>query len=228
MKRATGLAMGAGAAFTALSLAVWLRAPAIVWFDQTINLWILTRRDDDTITLARSLTEAGSTFVAFPIIAVLTPLALVNRTARQRLHGTALLIGIAASGAVLGLAINALIAGQRPLQTGWAGAAGGPTYPSGHTTVATILAACLIWVAVERFEHHWTRSLMFAGAVIIALAVGWSRIWLGVHWPTDVLGGWLFGMFWAGVAITGAEQVRRQRDARRQRLMPFDVSPGRR
>lgn len=210
MNRAAVLAIGAGTTFTVLSLAVWLRAPAVVWFDQTVNLWILTRRTDDTITLARGVTEAGSTFIAFPVIAVLAPVSLVNRTPRQRVLGTALLLGIAASGAVLGLAINAAIGGERPVQADWLGAAGGPTYPSGHTTVATILAACLVWFGYERFAHDWARGAVFVGAVVIAFGVGWSRMWLGVHWPTDVLGGWLFGMFWAGVAIYGAEHIRRR------------------
>jgi undecaprenyl-diphosphatase len=67
------------------------------------------------------------------------------------------------------------------------------SFPSGHSANAmmTYVALALFLAPSER------RRFWLAGAVALAVLVGLSRVMLGVHWPSDVVGGWSYGLFWA-------------------------------
>ena len=67
------------------------------------------------------------------------------------------------------------------------------SFPSGHAANAT-----LVWLCLALLLPRSARARTFAiwGAVWLSLAVGLSRVVLGVHWPSDVIGGWAFGLFW--------------------------------
>lgn len=67
------------------------------------------------------------------------------------------------------------------------------SFPSGHAANATLVWLCLA-LLLPRFRR--SRTLAIWAAVWLALAVGASRVVLGVHWPSDVIGGWAFGLFW--------------------------------
>jgi len=74
-------------------------------------------------------------------------------------------------------------------------------YPSGHAMTVTVVLGLLLWL----LHHHgagralWRTAL--ALSVVSVLGVGLTRIWLGVHWTTDVLGGWLLGGLVVAVAV---------------------------
>lgn len=69
-------------------------------------------------------------------------------------------------------------------------------FPSGHTTHATALALCLTWLAFRQ-RHYF----LLVVASIIATLVATSRIYLQVHWPTDLLGGLAVSLFWVSFAV---------------------------
>lgn len=76
------------------------------------------------------------------------------------------------------------------------------SFPSGHALHTTVFYGTLAFLWF-RFSHGRRRWLGMPIAAIVVLLTGISRIYLGVHWPSDVLGGYLYGAFWLWLSIAG-------------------------
>ncbi|MFJ9577017.1 phosphatase PAP2 family protein [Streptomyces sp. NPDC101191] len=75
-------------------------------------------------------------------------------------------------------------------------------FPSGHAMAATVTCGLLLWVLALHWRASWRGWGTLAGvAVVSVVGVGWTRVYLGVHWASDVLGGWLLGWCCVAVAI---------------------------
>lgn len=206
------VAVGVGSAvlFAALTASVVMEVSAVSAADIQLHSWVLVNRSDLTIEVARWLTWGGATVVTLPALIVIGALASTGaRSLRSRIGSGALLGGVASLCVYLGLFINAAVDGVRPVEGDWAGTAGGPTFPSGHTTAAVVFAAFVVWALAERTRTARQRALLGLVAVAYAGIVGLTRVWLGVHWPSDVLGGWLFGTAAACLAVAGVVTARR-------------------
>ena len=79
-----------------------------------------------------------------------------------------------------------------------------PSFPSGHTAGSTIVYLTLALVLTS--GTRWKRPAV-AAALALAFAIGVSRVVLGVHWPTDVIGGWAFGLMWVLLTLPWAERL---------------------
>lgn len=204
------VAAGCGVAFAVLTVAVAREQPLVIDVDTELHGFALAHRSALDSALALTVTWAGATYVALPVLCVLGAAAPVGRRSlRYRVGAGLLLGGVAALGVYAGLLVNHVVGRARPPFEDWWGAAGGPAFPSGHTTVATVLGILGAWALLRRWPTR--RRLVLAGAAAIALGVGWSRVWLGVHWPSDVLGGWLFGTAWALGSVLLLDRWRRER-----------------
>lgn len=208
--------LSGGLAFALLTTWIVRQGTAIPGIDERIHVWVLSHRTSGSTTFARAVTWGGVTTVVLPTLVAAGAIAGKHgKDLRRRLGAGLLLSGIASAGVYVGLQINAVSGRGRPPLADWAGTAGGPAYPSGHTTAATLFAASCAWALAARAHAGWPRRAIWAGAAVYAVAVGWSRIWLGVHWPTDVVGGWLYGLTWC-TGTTSVILTLRQRSTGRR------------
>jgi undecaprenyl-diphosphatase len=85
-------------------------------------------------------------------------------------------------------------------------AAGGPSFPSGHT-LNSALVYCVLAIAFAPLIGPGATTAALIAAVALSACVGFSRVWLGVHWPSDVIAGWCLGTGWWLAAFASSTRL---------------------
>lgn len=151
-----------------------------------------------TITLImRWASIVGDTAGRIPIIVV----ACLTLLALKRRSDALWLLVVTIGGTLLNLALKQLVAAPRPDLLPHLDIVHSYSFPSGHAAGNMMLFGALA-ILIRR---PWAWGV----AAAIILLIGASRVWLGVHWPSDVLAGWIEGIGWLLLCVTGA-QGRRQ------------------
>jgi len=75
------------------------------------------------------------------------------------------------------------------------------SFPSGHSTMAMVLSLGLYFIFVQRVKKEWLRSLLLLICIVWPLAIAATRLYLNVHWLSDVIGGLLLGFFWVTLMV---------------------------
>jgi len=95
-----------------------------------------------------------------------------------------------------------------------------PSFPSGHTLNSTVIAIVLSYLVVLHVDNRRARTSVITALAVYAMAMGLSRVFLGHHWFTDVVAGWVAGVAW-GLAVVFAHRLllalQRQRHEQHQR-----------
>ena len=180
-------------------LAVTLRS-TITAPDRWVHTYAVHHRDMD-LDVLRTLTQGGSTRIIWPVLAI-AAVVFPRTRGWRRLATTAGFFGAAAAGIGVRLETSLLVQRPRPTTVDWMTTAGGYSFPSGHTMAATLGAGALAWAVTRHTSRRVVRAFVWGAAAVYAGTVGWTRVWLGVHWPLDVVGSWLLGLGWlCGMAI---------------------------
>lgn len=164
--------------------------------DSSVTSWAVAHRTPALTTVARVLSTLGSQAVLIP----LTAISAVALLGRRRVVRSVLLF--AAWGGAIGLysLTKHFVHRMRPPADIWLTDVGRSTsFPSGHATqsMATFVAIVVLG-AVWLPNARWPARVI---AVILAIGVGWSRVYLGVHWATDVGAGWLIAAAWLTIVL---------------------------
>ncbi|MEU3368872.1 phosphatase PAP2 family protein [Streptomyces sp. NPDC006660] len=212
--RRTGAAAGLlFALLVLLTVTVAVRHGAPLPGDRALHHWPLAHRPPVAVATARAITATGTGVVPY-VLAVVAGL-IAGRGRKGRRYAVAGVLTVLALGQVVRYGLMAAVARPRPAAVDWATTASGHSFPSGHTATSALTAGLLAWAVVTRSGRSAARPTI-AVLSLWAVAVGLSRVYLGVHWASDVLGGWLFASLWlclAALATTPGVLIARRRGA---------------
>jgi undecaprenyl-diphosphatase len=131
----------------------------------------------------------------------------------QHRYSVLLLWVAALGGGVLNTVLKLVFDRPRPQVFEWrAHYAGLSSFPSGHATLSMVAYITLAYLIIRLAPTLWMRLLALSVAGVVVLLIGLSRLYLGVHYPSDVLAGYAVGFVWANFCALGVEGMRRFRD----------------
>ena len=146
------------------------------------------------VTMAMDVTALGSLSVLGLILILVAGLFASLRRFRQ----AAVLLIAAGGGLILSGWLKSWFDRPRPSLVYRVVEAINPSFPSGHAMLSAVAYLTLGALAARFFERRRIKTYVMGAAVFLTLIIGLTRIYLGVHWTTDVIGGWALGAAWAG------------------------------
>ena len=161
---------------------------------------------EETIT---EITSLGG----YPILIVLIA-AVVGYLVVVRKYGPALYVLLSVGvGTALSQLLRSVYDRSRPDLVDHLVTTHTASFPSGHATMSTVVYLTLAALLVRIVEQMRVRLYVLGVAVLLSVAVGLSRIYLGVHWPSDVAAGWALGVAWACLSWLTVSVLRSRRDS---------------
>ena len=193
MTRITRLLSAAAAGAAVMALAYCADRGPLAELDQRAFAAVRARRGPDAVRAARAVSGLAEPHVTYPVLA----LAGVSAARRGTWWQAAVPCLVVLGGAAARRRLSRVIARQRPPAEAWLAEPEGFSLPSKHTTLAVLtVGATARAFGVRGAPAHAAMALTAAG-------VGASRICLGVHWPADMVAGWLFAAGWLRLTDTG-------------------------
>lgn len=136
----------------------------------------------------------------YPVLVILVGV-VVGYLLVQRLHGAALFTLLTiVTGTALSHVLKLFYDRTRPDVVEQLVVTHTPSFPSGHATMSAVVYLTLASLIMRLVDRTAVRVYVLIVAVALTLAIGTSRVYLGVHWPSDVLAGWALGAAWASLA----------------------------
>jgi undecaprenyl-diphosphatase len=156
--------------------------------------------------VARDITGLGGTAVL-----TLVTLATLGFLLLHRKYGAAILVAVSVvGGALLSSLLKSGFDRPRPDLVSHAVEVSSASFPSGHTMLATVTYLTLAALLAQVQERRRIQVYLIGWALLLSLLIGASRVFLGVHWPTDVVAGWCVGGAWALLCASVALWLQRR------------------
>jgi membrane-associated phospholipid phosphatase len=178
-------------------------------FDSSVALWLHGFANPALDTIFNAFSTIGGVVG----IALLTVAAFAYLVWRRHHHAAWAVVVAVIGGVVISEALKFLF--QRPRPDLWPGAhVLGFSFPSGHATLSLCLFGMFAWLGWHYIKSEAVRAAWTALMVVLIVMIGLSRIYLGAHYPSDVLAGYLTGGFWLVALLSGEDIYNRLRGER--------------
>ncbi|WP_127782013.1 phosphatase PAP2 family protein [Rhodococcus sp. X156] len=175
--------------------------------DSPVLRFALDHRSPGATTFFDTVTKLGGTIAATVVVTAVAGFAALRRW--WVLAGQAVVTGLGAVVLVVGL--KRLFDRQRPPLDTRLNVLHSLSFPSGHALGSMVAAYLVVVLVVTCTRSVLLRTVAGIGAALYLALIGASRLYLAVHWTTDVLGGWLIGAAWATLCLLVAGWVRTSR-----------------
>lgn len=191
--------------FTVLLLLVRLQWAPLEAADHGTAAWLngLVAGQPAVVSVVKAVTWLGSGGVLWTLVGA----AAVGLAIRRRWRLAAYLLVTGAGELVLDPVLKALVGRLRPVVAHPVAYGNGDSFPSGHALGSIVCYGALFLVFLPAARGRWRRAFAAVTGTLIA-AIGVSRLLLGVHYLTDVLGAWALGVTWLGVTAFAFELTR--------------------
>lgn len=207
--------VASGMAFAFISIADEMAEGETRAFDEAVLLAL--RQPGDTARpigpwwLEAAMVDLTS-LGGWTVLAVVTAVVLAYLLATARAGAAALVFASVIGGALLSTALKIGFARPRPDLVDHLVNVSSASFPSGHAMLSAATYLTLGALLARTETRRTVRGLIFGVAVTLTLLIGVSRVYLGVHYPTDVLAGWCMGGAWAMVCWMVARWLRPKGD----------------
>ncbi|WP_201007772.1 phosphatase PAP2 family protein [Paenibacillus glycanilyticus] len=178
----------------------------IAAFDNKMTDAIRSVRSDAMTVVMRVFTELGSEYLVILIVIAFSSLFAFIGYRRELIF----YLGVIVSSALLNLVLKTIFHRTRP-DINRIIEAYGFSFPSGHSMSAFTLYGITIYFLWKHLKYGWMRAVVILVGIVIIAMIGISRIYLGVHYPSDVVGGYLVSAAWLMMSIGLYERFLEQR-----------------
>ena len=188
-----GITAGVAVVLFAIATLLGLQAAGnnVIDADVRIGVWVQQWQGPLPEMLESIGDMSGETITA--IVAVIGAIAIAIYARAWRIVAFLVVVGVFR---MLGMILKPYFESPRPSssQVRIYEYSDGFGYPSGHSMTAAMIATMAVLIAWNTRGIRRYRWPVTGSATALALLVGWSRVWGGAHWPTDVIGGWSYGV----------------------------------
>jgi undecaprenyl-diphosphatase len=202
----------AGDAFIDLAERVHTNSRALAAADTSVHDWAVRER-----TSGATLFFVAMTYIGGPVgVAAELTIVAIGLAVRRRWRWVIYLIVTAGGGGLLNLELKHYFARARPDVAEMLRRANGYSFPSGHAMGSAVAYGALAYLAFRAIRSWPRKTAVIAFLYTLIAAVALSRVYLGVHWISDVLAGVTIGTVWVTVTTVAYETMRRIRHVRRR------------
>ena len=170
-------------------------------FDTAVLRWIGEHHSPLLTKIMTEITPLGTGVVVLTVVGITT--AFLWRTEHK--HSARMLLAATAGNILLNNGLKLLFDRERPNVFEWGTHAASSSFPSGHAMSATVVYGTVAYLLARLQKHAWARALTLLYAIVMIALICLTRLYLGVHYPSDVLGGIVVGLAWSGFCMATLE-----------------------
>jgi undecaprenyl-diphosphatase len=170
-------------------------------FDTAVLRWLGTHHTPTLTTIMTEVTPLGTGIVVLTVVGITT--AFLWHTEHK--HSARMLLAATAGNILLNNVLKLFFDRARPSVFEWQTHAASSSFPSGHAMSATVVYGTVAYLLARLQKHGWARAITLSFAVVMVALICLTRLYLGVHYPSDVLGGIIIGLAWSGFCMATLE-----------------------
>lgn len=218
-----GLVLAIGGTWAFGKVASEVREGETQVFDDAVLHWLGAHQDPLLARIGLEITTLGNASTIFMVVAISGMFLWLTR----HRYSAALLFATTASEVVINALLKSVFDRPRPQIFNWGDQVISSSFPSGHAMSAAAVYFTVAYLAARLQRRRWARMLTLAAALVVVLAIGASRMYLGVHYPSDVVAGIVMGLAWAAFCMAVLEALQRLAVRRAPEVLADEVPPPR-